>query len=262
MGALCGSDAPIFFVNMEDRDFKGVWIPKEIWLDESLSVVEKCLIAEIDSLSKGSKGCFASNEYLGKFIGVSSGRCANIICDLRKRGYIKTSFFDGKNRGVKVCLNAKKPSRKRETMLHENVNEPSRKRETMLHENVNRYNTVINTDREREPTPEKHKFLINEESRYTADILEQMNGPKLKSHEELESEVAAWCKENWETLKMWYSLVGVKIDSQNTKDLVTKFISYYSMDIQFNRYPIRFFTGKFKGWLVNEKTYLKKSNYA
>ena len=33
-----------------ERDFKGIWIPKEIWLSEQLSLVEKVLFVEIHSL--------------------------------------------------------------------------------------------------------------------------------------------------------------------------------------------------------------------
>ena len=36
-----------------ERDFKGVWIPKEVWLDERLSMLDKGIFAEIDSLDKG-----------------------------------------------------------------------------------------------------------------------------------------------------------------------------------------------------------------
>ena len=31
------------------RDFKGVWIPKEIWLSLDLTLVEKCLL-EVDPI--------------------------------------------------------------------------------------------------------------------------------------------------------------------------------------------------------------------
>ena len=48
----------------ENRDFKGVWIPKEIWLNTDLSIIEKVLLVEIDSLDNSDRGCFASNEYL------------------------------------------------------------------------------------------------------------------------------------------------------------------------------------------------------
>ena len=48
------------------RDFKGIWIPKKIYLAEGLSWTEKILLVEVDSLDKG-KGCFASNKYFSEF---------------------------------------------------------------------------------------------------------------------------------------------------------------------------------------------------
>lgn len=33
-----------------NRDFKGVWIPKEIWLSTELTLQEKVMLVEIDSL--------------------------------------------------------------------------------------------------------------------------------------------------------------------------------------------------------------------
>jgi hypothetical protein len=87
------------------RDFKGVWIPAALWLDPDSNITEKCLLVEIDSLDNDpEKGCFASNEYLGKFIGVSAGRCANMVSDLKKRGYVEQVFFDGRNRGLRVPM--------------------------------------------------------------------------------------------------------------------------------------------------------------
>lgn len=87
------------------RDFKGVWIPAALWLDPDTNITEKCLLVEIDSLDNDpEKGCFASNEYLGKFIGVSAGRCANMVSDLKKRGYVEQVFFDGRNRGLRVPM--------------------------------------------------------------------------------------------------------------------------------------------------------------
>ncbi len=72
----------------ENRDFKGVWIPKEIWLNTDLSIIEKVLLVEIDSLDNSERGCFASNEYLASFVQLSEGRVANIISDLKKRKFI------------------------------------------------------------------------------------------------------------------------------------------------------------------------------
>ena len=47
-------------------DFKGVFIPKEIWMDDRLTPTEKILWAEIDSLD-GEEGCYASNTHLMKY---------------------------------------------------------------------------------------------------------------------------------------------------------------------------------------------------
>ena len=86
----------------ENRDFKGVWIPKEIWLNTDLSIIEKVLLVEIDSLDNSDRGCFASNEYLAKFVQLSESRVAHIISDLKKREYIIVVFTDGRNRGLKL----------------------------------------------------------------------------------------------------------------------------------------------------------------
>ena len=84
------------------RDFKGVWIPKEIWLHKDLSLIEKCLLIEIDSLDNSpERGCFASNKYFADFFQLSESRIANILTDLKKRGYIKQVYFDGRNRGLR-----------------------------------------------------------------------------------------------------------------------------------------------------------------
>ena len=48
------------------RDFKGVWIPAEVWLSSELSLMGKVLFREIHSLDK-ERGCFASNGYFGEF---------------------------------------------------------------------------------------------------------------------------------------------------------------------------------------------------
>lgn len=103
----------------ENRDFKGVWIPKEIWLNTDLSIIEKVLLVEIDSLDNSDRGCFASNEYLAKFVQLSEGRVANIISDLKKRKFLTQVFFDGRNRGLRIS--------KSESSFNENVKAESTK---------------------------------------------------------------------------------------------------------------------------------------
>ena len=106
----------------KDRDFKGVWIPKHIWLNPQLSPIEKLFLAEIDSLDNDEeKGCFASNEYFGNFFGISEGSAANIISSLRKRGYVVQVFFNGRVRGISLHENVKAGFMPDGSSLHENV---------------------------------------------------------------------------------------------------------------------------------------------
>ena len=82
-----------YFMN---RDFKGVWIPKEVWLDEKLSWMEKLFLVEIDSLD-AEKGCFASNSYFGVFFQLSNSRVSEIISQLVEKGYVTTFLvYEGK----------------------------------------------------------------------------------------------------------------------------------------------------------------------
>ena len=74
------------------RDFKGIWIPKEIWLDKELTIQEKVFLAEIDSL-EGKDGCFASNAYFAEFFGITKDRVKQIISSLVEKGYISNQLI-------------------------------------------------------------------------------------------------------------------------------------------------------------------------
>ena len=74
------------------RGFKGVWIPREIWLASDLNITEKAFLAEIDSLSTTKYGCFASNKHFAKFSGLSASRCSTIINDLERKGYVRINL--------------------------------------------------------------------------------------------------------------------------------------------------------------------------
>lgn len=84
------------------RQFKGVWIPKEVWLDEKLTYFEKAVYAEIDSLD-GDEGCFASNKYLAGFFGCTERHIKRALAHLSELGYVKTEMFDGRKRVIKIC---------------------------------------------------------------------------------------------------------------------------------------------------------------
>lgn len=73
------------------RDFKGVWIPKEIWLADHLTITEKVFLVEIDSLDN-KDGCYATNKHFQAFSGLSVGRCSQVIKKLEDKGLISCSY--------------------------------------------------------------------------------------------------------------------------------------------------------------------------
>lgn len=79
------------------RQFKGVWIPAEVWLDHSLSITEKVMIVEIGSLQDPVRGCYASNSHFARFFGLSSSRVSEIISALSAKGLLRVELIrDGR----------------------------------------------------------------------------------------------------------------------------------------------------------------------
>lgn len=86
------------------RDFKGVWIPREVWLDENLNALDKIILTEIDSLDMGEDGCWASNKYIADFCQCSETKVSTAISKLIDRGYLYVQSFDGRQRVLKSRL--------------------------------------------------------------------------------------------------------------------------------------------------------------
>ncbi|MBR2493490.1 MAG: conserved phage C-terminal domain-containing protein [Paludibacteraceae bacterium] len=86
-----------------NRDFKGVWIPKDIWLNENLTMLEKVILIEIDSLDN-EEHCIAGNDYLSQFCQCSEWKVSTAIKKLQELGYIEIVSFDGRHRKIKSCL--------------------------------------------------------------------------------------------------------------------------------------------------------------
>lgn len=88
----------------DNRDFKGVWIPKEVWLDTRLNALDKVILMEIDSLDQGEKGCYASNEHLANFCQCSKTKVSTAISKLIECEYVYIQNFDGRKRELKSRL--------------------------------------------------------------------------------------------------------------------------------------------------------------
>jgi hypothetical protein len=87
-----------------ERDFKGVWIPKEVWLDERLSALDKVILVDIDSLCSEERGCYASNKHIADFCQCSERKVTDAISKLVELGYLSIESFDGRVRAIKSNL--------------------------------------------------------------------------------------------------------------------------------------------------------------
>lgn len=111
-----------------ERDFKGVWIPKEVWLDTRLNALEKVILTEIDSLDSSERGCFASNEHIATFCQCSESKVSKAISKLIELDYLYLQSFDGRKRELKSrlsnfeSLHSKKCEAEYENMPQSNIN--------------------------------------------------------------------------------------------------------------------------------------------
>lgn len=155
----------------QERDFKGVFIPRAIYLNNILSWTEKILLVEIDSLSKNDEGCFASDKHLSEHLQVSEKTVSNILSQFKKDGLISSAYDHKNGRKISVDLTALKTlstsrkkellnsrkkevgtSQKREVAVPENGKSTSQKREV----SINMYsNTDKNTVEEYSNLPPK-----------------------------------------------------------------------------------------------------------
>lgn len=127
-----------------NRKFKGIWIPKEVWLSDELTMQEKIFYVEIESLDN-KKGCFANNHYFANFFNISKQRVSIVIRSLIEKGYIKSAIIykEGtkqiEGRVLNIC---KIPSHtNQEEPSHTNQEEPTIE---MFKDNNTVNNTVIN----------------------------------------------------------------------------------------------------------------------
>jgi len=97
------------------RDFKGVWIPKEIWISSQLSLIQKVLFVEIHSLDN-ERGCYASNRHFAQFFGVSERQIRTHISSLKEKGFVRVSI---KNRNERVIRAAGKFARVRDADIRQ-----------------------------------------------------------------------------------------------------------------------------------------------
>lgn len=79
------------------RDFKGVWIPKEIWLSPELDTNDQRVIwGEINSLDN-KFGCVADNQHFMDSFKMTERQVQRVIKDLKDKGLIDVELNKAKH---------------------------------------------------------------------------------------------------------------------------------------------------------------------
>lgn len=76
-----------------ENSFKGIWIPKDIWLCDELTPIQMLVLMQIHSLD-GKFGCKASNEHIAEFFGVHKDTISEHIQNLKKKNFIIIGYKD------------------------------------------------------------------------------------------------------------------------------------------------------------------------
>jgi len=104
----------------QERKFKGVWIPKEVWLNSELSLLEKIIYTEIDSFCSNDEeneiknSFYGSNKYLADFCQCSESKVSKAIKKLNDKNLIEVLSFNGRTRIIqsRLAKNAMQTSKK------------------------------------------------------------------------------------------------------------------------------------------------------
>lgn len=74
------------------RAFRGIWIPAEVWLSQEMTLQEKVMLVEINSLQHPERGCFKSNRALADFFQLSISRVSEVISSLERKGLVRVEL--------------------------------------------------------------------------------------------------------------------------------------------------------------------------
>lgn len=218
-----------------NRAFKGIWIPKEIWLNEDLTVMEKLFLVEIDSLDN-EKGCYASNNYFADFFGISKGRCTQIIKSLEKKGLVTIKLErEGKNISKRII----KVVNKVNTLVNK-LNTPSENIKHPYLENAQENNTSNNNTRDNN-TRDKDTMSGNPTALPYKEIVDYLNAAADKHYRHTTKDTRKHIKARYRE--------GFDIkDFKKVIDIKTK---AWKNDVKMNEYlrPETLFGPKFESYL-------------
>jgi hypothetical protein len=86
---------------MSEREFLGIWIPAEVWLDDRLTITEKAFLAEVESFSKNGKTFHKSNDTIRQQYGITPKTVQRIIKKLVQLELLEC-YFNGRVRHLSL----------------------------------------------------------------------------------------------------------------------------------------------------------------
>lgn len=220
-----------------ERDFKGIWIPKEVWLDNRLNALDKIILMEINSLDNGETGCYASNKYLAEFCQCTETKVSTTITKLKKFGYIELESFDGRHRILKSKTQALKNLKA--DIKNFNSNNIYNNLENNKLDKSNLYSLEENTGKDIMPSKE-----LSANIKCIIDYLNESINAKYKYNtKETINLIKARFKDGY-VLDDFYDVIDKKVKE------------WLGTDMEQYLRPSTLFGNKFENY-VNQKTYFK-----
>lgn len=90
---------------MTERGFTGIFIPAGMYLDDSLSWIEKIFLVEVQALHAYQGRVFARNGHFARHLQISDSRASEIIASMADRGFIEVVFDKDDAGKVRRLLN-------------------------------------------------------------------------------------------------------------------------------------------------------------
>ena len=110
---------------MKGKERTGVWVAQWIY-DLDLNPNQIRLYAEIVSLD-AKDGCYASNEYFAKILHLKQDTISRLVSQLKEKGLLIQTRFDGRKRFLKPVLLEGKLSHDEKVHSHERVDQGAKR---------------------------------------------------------------------------------------------------------------------------------------
>ena len=146
--------------------FKGVWMPKAVFVIDDLTLHQKIILSMVLNLSS-DKACIATNHYIGEILGIHPTRVSVHLNNLKKMNYLDIKLVRNDSKHITKRLITPTPAlRNRLGGLSETANQPISETAKGIIKNYNKEDNkyiddsskTINKDKEIKQTDDFVKF--------------------------------------------------------------------------------------------------------